>query len=185
MKTLVRIVAVAMLLLAFAGCRKGPKIIPQKDFGNLYAELLLADQWVKLHPAQKRIADTTLVYAEILRSHGYTDEQVVASMKYYLRDPLRYKRAMDVAVAKLESHFNEVEAELAIQRNIKNFLKEYHPKDQKDTLWRQRVGRTEPLDSTVRRVADDSLFWAVRDSLYPFRPAVLFEPSHPYPSVSL
>ena len=42
MKTLIRIAAVMLLLLAFAGCRKGPKIIPQKDFGDLYAELLLS-----------------------------------------------------------------------------------------------------------------------------------------------
>ena len=185
MKHLVRIAAVLLLLLAFAGCRKGPKIIPQKDFGELYAELLLADQWVKLHPSERRNADTTLIYGEILRSHGYTGAQVVASMKYYLRDPLRYKRAMDVTVAQLEKHYNEVDAELTIQGNIKDFLKEYHPKNRKDTLWRQPVGLVEPLDSTVRRVPEDSLFWAVRDSLYPFRPAVLFEPSHPYPSVSL
>ena len=185
MKPLVRIAALLMLLLAFAGCRKGPKIIPQKDFGALYAELLLADQWVKLHPSEKKNADTTLVYAEILSKHGYTDEQVVASMKYYLRDPLRYKRAMDVTVARLEKHYNEVEAELSVQRHIRDFLREYHPKDQKDTLWQQRVGRVEPIDSTVRRVPEDSLFWALRDSLYPFRPAVLFEPAHPYPTVAL
>ena len=185
MKYIVRIVAVMLLLLALAGCRKGPKIIPQNDFGELYAELLLADQWVRLHPSEKRTADTTLVYAGILRKHGYTDEQVVASMKYYLRDPLRYKRAMDVAVARLEKHHNEVEAELTVQRHIRDFLREYHPKNQKDTLWRPRVGQVEPLDSTVLRVLEDSLFWALRDSLHPFRPAVLFESSHPYPSVRL
>ena len=185
MKPFFRIAALLMLLLVFAGCRKGPKIIPQKDFGELYAELLLADQWVRLNPSEKRTADTTLVYAEILQKHGYTDEQVVASMKYYLRDPLRYKRAMDVAVAKLEKHHNEVEAELTTRQHIKDFLREYRPKNQKDTLWRHPVGQTEPLDSTVRRVPEDSLFWALRDSLYPFRPAVLFEPSHPYPSVRL
>lgn len=185
MKPLVRILAAVMLLLALAGCRKGPKIIPQRDFGELYAELLLADQWMRLHPSDKKMADTTLVYAEILSKHGYTDEQVVASMKYYLRDPLRYKRAMDVAVARLEKHHGEVEAELTVQRRIRDFLREYHPKDRRDTLWRQPLDLAEPLDSTVRRVAGDSLFWAVRDSLYPFRPAVLFEPSHPYPSVRL
>ncbi len=185
MKTLIRIAAVMLLLLAFAGCRKGPKIIPQKDFGDLYAELLLADQWVKLHPSEKKNADTTFVYAEILRKHGYTDEQVVASMKYYLRDPLRYKRAMDVTVARLEKHYNEVEAELSVQRRIRDFLREYHPKDRKDTLWQQRVGRVEPLDSTVLRIPEDTLFWMLRDSLHPFLPSVLFELSHPYPTVAL
>ena len=185
MKTLVRIVAAAMLLLAFAGCRKGPKIIPQKDFGNLYADLLLADQWVKQHPGQRQTADTTLVYAEVLRRHGYTKEQVVASMKYYLRDPLRYKRAMDVAVARLEKHYNETEAELTVRNNIKNYLFRYRPKGQNDTLWVQPVREIEPLDTTVLRVAEDSLFWAVRDSLYPYRPSVLFVPEHPYPTVAL
>ena len=185
MKTFVRIAALVLLLLAFAGCRKGPKIIPQKDFGALYADLLLADQWVKLHPAQRRTADTTLVYSEILRQHGYTEEQVVASMKYYLRDPLRYKRAMDVAVARLEKRHAEVEAELDIRHHIKDFLAKYHPGNRKDTLWVQPVREPEPLDSAVRRIPEDSLYWVRRDSLYPFRPAVLFTPAHPYPTVAL
>lgn len=185
MKTFVRITAVLMLLLALAGCRKGPKIIPQKEFGSLYAELLLADQWVKTHTAQRSKADTSFVYAEVLRKHGYTKEQVVASMKYYLRDPLRYKRAMDVAVASLEKHQNEVEAELDVRNNIKDYLRRYRPSGQKDTLWVQPVRVVEPLDSTVCRVWEDSLFWARRDSLCPYRPSVLFKADRPYPTVAL
>ena len=177
MKRLLRIFLIVSLLLGAAACRKGPKIIPQKEFGRLYAELLLADQWVKLHPAERRTADTTLVYAEVLSRHGYTDEQVVASMKYYLRDPLRYRRSLDVTVSELEKHYNELDAELTAQDHVRDFLRRYRGRNgRRDTIWISPVGLAPVLDSTVLRIPEDTLYWQNRDSLLP-RPAYLFIPS--------
>lgn len=184
MKPLLRILAVVSLLLALAGCRKAPKIIPQNEFGELYAELLLADQWVKTHPSERRVADTSFVYAQILERHGYTDDQVVASMKHYLQDPLRYKRAMEVTVARLERHHNEVETELTIRRHNKEFMDRYHKGNRKDTVWTQPLRTYLTPDSLVFRVPGDTLGWQRQDSLLGLRTGILMRLPDPYPSAA-
>lgn len=184
MKPLLRILAVLSLLLAFAGCRKGPKIIPQDEFGELYAELLLTDQWVKTHLSERRVADTSFVYAQVLQRHGYTSEQVVASMKHYLQDPLRYKRAMAVTVARLERHNNEVEAELAIRRHNKDFMDRYRKGNRKDTVWTQPLRTYQMPDSLVLRVPEDTLWWQRQDSLLGLRTGILMRLPDPYPSAA-
>lgn len=183
MKSLVRIVLLSAMLLSAAGCRKGPEIIPEKDFGRLYAELLVTDQWVSQHPATRRTADTTRVYAQVLESHGYTDEQVVASMKYYLRDPRRYKRALDVTVATLEKQFNEVDAEVTARDNVKSFLTQYRRNGRRDTVWVHPLPAYLPVDSVAVRVPQDSVYWAVRDSLLGPRQVPFVLPEREWPGV--
>lgn len=159
MKRAVRhIVLLSVLLLtAVVGCSRGPKIIPEKEFGALYADLLLTDQWINNHLIERRKADTTLVYASVLEKHGYSNEQVVASMKYYLQDPVRYKRAMEVAVSRIERRYNELDAEVEAQRHIREFLRKYR---KTDTVWTRSV--TEPWVFTL---PDPALYNVFRDTL--------------------
>ena len=124
-----------LLTLLLSGCGKSPQIIPQEEFGDLYADMLIVDEWVALHPQTRRSTDTLLVYAEVFERHGVSVEDVRASLDYYLEDPLRYSRAMDVTIKKLSKHSKEVKDEIDLRYGIRDFVKEFQKGAVMDTLW--------------------------------------------------
>ena len=98
-----------LLALLLSSCGKDePKHLSQRRFGELYADMLLADEWIALHPQTRRTTDTLLVYASIFEHYGVTVEDVHANLEYYLEDPLRYSRALEVTIKRLERHSREI-----------------------------------------------------------------------------
>ena len=61
---------------------------------EIYADMLVADQWVLDNPGTRTKADTSLVYEPIFNSYGYTTEDYRASVGYYMKDPERYSRIL-------------------------------------------------------------------------------------------
>ena len=61
---------------------------------EIYADMLVADQWVLDNPGIRTKADTSLVYEPIFNSYGYTTEDYRASVGYYMKDPERYSRIL-------------------------------------------------------------------------------------------
>ena len=57
--------SLALTLLLTLGCGRRARVIPQDKMSDIYAEMLLADQWISSNLKARRVADTTLFYAPI------------------------------------------------------------------------------------------------------------------------
>ena len=89
------IIALCAVLSFLAGCScGGSKVIPRGKMAEIYADMLVADQWVLDNPGTRSKADTSLVYEPIFNSYGYTTEDYRASVGYYMKDPERYSRIL-------------------------------------------------------------------------------------------
>lgn len=81
--------------VSLASCRnEEAKVIPRDKLADIYAEMLMTDQWVMLTPGVRMIADTSLVYAPILEKYGFTTADYVKSVDFYMNDPERYARIL-------------------------------------------------------------------------------------------
>ena len=59
------------LLIGLASCSGGrDKVIPRAKLAEIYAEMLVTDQWITSTPGVRREADTSLVYEPILEKYG-------------------------------------------------------------------------------------------------------------------
>ena len=73
LRNIVLVSAFAVLLLA--GCNeKDGKVIPRGTMAEIYAEMLVVDQWIANDLSLKRQADTSFVYVPILEKYGYTPD---------------------------------------------------------------------------------------------------------------
>lgn len=93
-------------LILSCSSRKGGKVIPRKVFAEIYADMFVADQWTNSTREYKRVVDTTVIYEAIFEKYGYTADDYIASVDYYLYDPVRYERilqnALDIITAREE-----------------------------------------------------------------------------------
>ena len=81
---IVLVFAAAFLLLAGCG---GKKVIPADKLADIYADMFLADQWLRDHPDSRELADSTLFYDPIFERYGYSFEDFDHSMQYYTSVP--------------------------------------------------------------------------------------------------
>lgn len=59
-------------VIVFASCGKDEaEVIPRGKLAEIYAEMLVTDQWISSTPGMRMIADTSLVYEPILEKYGY------------------------------------------------------------------------------------------------------------------
>ena len=119
------------VLMCFGSCRRA-RVIPKKDFAAIYAEMFIADQWIKDNPSARGKADTTLVYDRIFKKYGYTFEDYDKSVNYYLYDPSKYAKILDASADILEAKLKELrvkEEEIERYKRIHKVLTPYHPVD--------------------------------------------------------
>lgn len=86
-------VMAVLFFLAGCSCSK-TKVIPRGKMAEIYAEMLVMDQWIAGNPRIRTQADTSLVYEPIFESYGYTTEDYRASVEHYMKDPERYSRIL-------------------------------------------------------------------------------------------
>ena len=72
-----KILAIAFLLVLALSCARTGRVIPEEKFSDIYAEMLLADQWISSNLKARRVADTTLFYAPILEKYGYDEREAL------------------------------------------------------------------------------------------------------------
>ena len=112
----------AILLLASCAWKKD-KVIPRGKLAEIYAEMLLVDQWIVSHPGSRQIADTSLVYEPVLERYGYTSSDYRRSVDVYMDDPERFSRIlrttveiMDRKLKVLEERKAQIEHEEALKK---------------------------------------------------------------------
>lgn len=172
MKTILsHIFAIVALLLSLVGCsRENGNIISRGEMAEIYAEMLVLDQWINENPHLRHQADTSLVYEPIFARYGYTTEDYRASVAYYMKDPERYSRILRETAEILEEQL----VELREQKVIEDRLKARVPYE----IDREKVFYFRVLDGTAEygdtvSVAVDSFipiytirFHEIADSLY-------------------
>ena len=126
MKILRHIFPVVAAIILFSSCSSGKeKVISRRDMAEIYAEMLLTDQWIATRPELRRNADTSLVYEPILNKYGYTTLDYVHTMDKYMDDPERYSRILRTTGEILDGRLKELEirkAELDRLEEIRKHL---------------------------------------------------------------
>ena len=149
------------ILMCFGSCRRG-RVIPKKDFAAIYAEMFIADQWIKDNPSARDQADTSLVYDRIFEKYGYSFADYDASVNYYLYDPSKYAKILDASAEMLEAKLKKLrlkDEEIERYKRIHAVLTPYEPKD----FWpRPKLDVNYPYEKRIDSLRLDSLR---RDSL--------------------
>jgi hypothetical protein len=97
----------ALLLLASCG-KDEAEVIPRGKLSEIYAEMLMTDQWITSTPGFRHIADTSLVYEPILEKYGYDSEDYRKTVDVYMDDPERFSRILRATVAILDERLEEL-----------------------------------------------------------------------------
>lgn len=119
----------AVFLLAVSCGRKEDKVIPRSKLAEIYAEMMLVDQWIMNNPGNRHIADTSLVYEPVLERYGYTSADYRKSVDVYMNDPERFSRILRTTaeilgekLSALEDQKKEIEHQEAL-RKLRESLK--------------------------------------------------------------
>lgn len=75
--------------LLITACRSDR--IPREDMKIVLKELILTDLQISSSEELKRLADSSWVYAPVLRKFGYTDAQFYNTVSYYIGRPDRFR----------------------------------------------------------------------------------------------
>ena len=81
MKPLLKHIVPLLAVIVFASCKKDEaEVIPRGKMADIYAEMLMTDQWISSTPGVRMIADTSLVYEPILQKYGYDKYDYIVVM---------------------------------------------------------------------------------------------------------
>jgi len=84
------------LLALSCTCCKGPRLIPEARMSAIYADMFMADQWIRENQMAKAVADTSLFYEPVFKRHGYSFEDYDYSLNYYLDHPDKFIKLLSV-----------------------------------------------------------------------------------------
>lgn len=174
MKRFLAYIAAAILALCFlSSCKEEGRVIPRSTMSKIYAEMFLADQWLRDHPAARPVADTTLFYEPIFNKYGFRKIDYITSVDTYISDPEKFSKILKGSISILEEQekqavkMSEFESKLnALTANLRNYSrKDFSPASwYADTLglWgRSEILRLDQMDIAVATdtssVAPDSL----------------------------
>lgn len=124
--------AVIAMSVGIAGCSHSGKIIGSSDMAEIYARMLVADQWLRTNGEYRKTADTTLFYEPIFREFGYTTADYDRSVHYYLDKPEKYIKLLRATMEILNKRESELLAAQDEEDRIKAAnaaIKGYAPKD--------------------------------------------------------
>lgn len=109
MKPLLKHIVPLLAVIVFASCKKDEaEVIPRGKMADIYAEMLMTDQWISSTPGVRTMADTSLVYEPILQKYGYDKMDYVKSVDHYMNDPERFSRIFRSASEKLDRKLKEL-----------------------------------------------------------------------------
>ena len=119
----VNIIAACAVLFSLAGCSfNRTKVIPRGEMAEIYAEMLMADQWIIENSRTRTQADTSLVYEPIFQRYGYDTEDYRASVAHYMKDPERYSRILRETAEILDARILELKELKRIEDRRKSIV---------------------------------------------------------------
>lgn len=147
-KALAYVIVLGILLAGVASCGRGAKVIPRGKFAEVYADLFMADVWMTFNPDAKTKADTSKFYEYVLNNRGYTTEDYLKSVDYYLNDPDRYAKILKQASVILDRQERAIRKAALIEAEEEDALRrrrEYNP----DVLLYKTLFEKEVLPDTI------------------------------------
>ena len=132
-RAVIRVAAVALAALLLLSCR-GYKRIGVSTMADIYADMMIADQWVSSNPEYRRTADTTLFYGSIFRKYGYDFKDFDGSVKYYLREPEKYQKIADLAYEKVSAAFKRIDEVKKRMEYIEDIIADAGPAEEQSFL---------------------------------------------------
>ncbi len=130
-------VAASIFISVLSSCRDSG-VIDEKVMAQIYAEMLMTDQWINSNPEARKMADTTLVYEPILKKYGYTSEDYRYSISYYLEHHKEFVEITKQTVKILEQKREELEKEKVRIDNAR-----------KAQAYKQKISEYVDLDETM------------------------------------
>ena len=165
------LMALLAALLIFGSCSRG-RVIPRAKMVDIYADMFMADQWIKEDYQYRRMTDTSLLYEPILESYGYTTDDYLKSVEKYMKDPERFSRILKRTAKKLEKEAASLERKMdkvrfsqTSRQEIMEWMRQVISNRILDSLVFSSFVK-EPSDTSwdgVRMVIDSS--WRIKDSL--------------------
>ena len=151
---------IGLILLLAVSC--GPRVIKRAKMERIIADMLVQDQQIKQDPSLRKQADTSLVYEGIFEEYGYTTDDFLHSVTYYLTDPSRMEKIMGNVAQDLEARAKEVKALIDLQQWREGYLSIYSMP--MDTSLRPRP-RVRAADTLRIRFAGDSVYFHIVDTV--------------------
>lgn len=109
MRHLRKHILLPIVALILASCSNDEaEVIPRGKLADIYAEMLMTDQWISSTPGVRMIADTSLVYEPILEKYGYDKYDYVKSVDHYMNDPERFSRILRTSAERLDKRLAEL-----------------------------------------------------------------------------
>ena len=136
----------SVVSLSLHSCgKKG--VIDEDVMSQIYAEMLMTDQWVNSTPGVRLIADTSLVYEPILKKYGHTSADYRNSVEHYLKDPKEYAAIMTETIAILD-----------LRKEDLKVLKEEKEKEKNRLAFIRKIGKDVSFDKSwdfIDRIKDE------------------------------
>ena len=115
----------AVLVLFLSSCGRGRvRVIPRDELAEIYAEMMMTDQWILNTPNVRLIADTSLVYDPILEKYGYDSDDYRKSIDVYMDDPERFAKILKVTGEILEGRLKDLELKKEEMERLEMLRKE-------------------------------------------------------------
>ena len=115
----------AVLVLFLSSCGRGRvRVIPRDELAEIYAEMMMTDQWILNTPNVRLIADTSLVYEPILEKYGYDSDDYRKSIDVYMDDPERFAKILKVTGEILEGRLKGLELKKEEMERLEMLRKE-------------------------------------------------------------
>ena len=129
MKTFRHILLVCITALSLTSCdEKG--VIPEDKLSEIYAEMLLTDQWMLSKPGLRSAGDTMLVYEPILNKYGYTSADYRKTMELYMHEPDKFAKILSETVTIFERKLKALEErklDLQKQKEYEEYKAQFYP----------------------------------------------------------
>lgn len=115
--------AAAVVFFCTSCNRDGAEVIPRNQLAQIYAEMLVTDQWVMSAPGARIIADTSLVYQPILEKYGYDIDDYMKTVDVYMNDPERFAKIFRTTAEILDGRISDLKLKKAEQDRQKEIAK--------------------------------------------------------------
>lgn len=146
-----KVLHIVLAVLLMAAC--GPHRIPRDDMEDILYRMLVQDQQLKQDMQLRKQADTSLVYEGIFEAYGFTTDDFLYSLEYYLEEPARMEKVMEKVADRLGAEAKELQKEIDLDNWRAKMLRIY--KMEPDTTWPKPPVR--PVDTLLVRMGKDTV----------------------------
>ncbi len=127
MKRFLQIFLIIFVLAASVACEHKPKVLKPKKMSEIYADLFIADSWLRDNQDKRRKADTTLFLDPIFDDHKVDYKDFYVSIEYYTAHPEEYSDILTGAIDIIQERYEIISA-LSEQYNLAEEVRKKLPK---------------------------------------------------------